>query len=269
MRLMRKVVGILPGPALALLSDRLAASAAAERRLAGKAMADALGAGDLRTARAIGATVARRPDRRAEKIVSRRYRFLWIAVPKAASRSLIAALMSADPEAELVRGRTLEQILARRPEVRHWFRFAFVRHPFARTRSFWADKHSRALRERKARRYFIDPYHGLRPGMSFDDFCRWLETPFGSDAFADRHWLSQHLHLRGPEGALPGFVGRCERLEEDWRKVAGRLGIPCRRLPRLNRAPSRRHAPRPPINGETAAALRRRYEEDFRFLGYS
>lgn len=262
-------MSVLPAPALAFLSERLAASPAAERRLAGAAMDRALADGDLGAARAIGVTVARRPDRRAEKIVSRRYRFLWIAVPKAASRSLIAALTAADPEAELIRGRTLEQILARRPEVRRWFRFAFVRHPFARTRSFWADKHSRALRERKARRYFIDPYHGVELGMSFDEFCRWLETPFGSDAFADRHWLSQHLHLRDPEGALPGFLGRCERLEEDWRKVAEQLGIPRRPLPRLNRGPSPRHAPRPAVDGPTAAALRRRYAEDFRFLGYS
>lgn len=238
-----------------------------ERRRAGEAMADALEAGDLRTARAIGVTAARRPDRRAEKIVSSRYRFLWIAVPKAASRSLIAALMSADPDADLIRGRTLQEIFTARPEVRHWFRFAFVRHPFARTRSFWADKHSRALRQRKARRYFIDPYHGLEPGMTFDAFCRWLETPFGSDAFADRHWLSQHLHLRDDgEEPLPGFVGRCERLEEDWREVADRLGFPRRGLPRLNPGPL---GPRPAVDGAPAAALRRRYAEDFRLLGYS
>ena len=82
---------------------------------------------------ALVSTAARRPDRRAEKIVSRRYRFLWICNPKAASRSLIAALRAADPEAVLIRHRTLEQVLARYPEAGAFFRFAFLRHPYHRT----------------------------------------------------------------------------------------------------------------------------------------
>lgn len=267
--LTRRAAGALPGPVLARLADRLAASPAVERRLAGAAMADALETGDARSARRIAVTVARRPDLRAEKIVSRRYRFVWTAVPKAASRSMIAALMSADPGAELIRGRTLDEILARRPEVRDWFRFAFVRHPAGRARSFWADKHGRALRDRKARRYFIDPYCGLRPGMSFDAFCRWLETPFGADAFADRHWLSQHLQLRDAEGRLPCFVGRFERLDADWREAMARLRIPHRPLPRLNEGPGPEPGREPGEDAAAAAMLRRRYAGDLRFFGYS
>ena len=89
---------------------------------------------------------------------------------------MIAGLRRADPEALLVRGRTLEQVLARHPEARDYFRFAFVRRPCCRVRSFFADKHTLAQRDRRARRHFIAPWHGLSPGMSFDALCRWLAT---------------------------------------------------------------------------------------------
>ena len=47
---------------------------------------------DFETARAIYRTAMRRTDLRAEKIVSNRYRFVWLCNPKVASRSMIDAL---------------------------------------------------------------------------------------------------------------------------------------------------------------------------------
>ncbi len=158
-------------------------------------------------------------------------------------------------------------MLARRPEAREYFRFAFLRHPAERAFSFWADKHTLARTDRDAFRWFIRPYHGLRTGMSFPEFCRWLATPFGADAFADRHWLSQHVQLRDASGRPPDFLGRAERLDADWRAVCERLGLPPRALPRLN--------PRPPaLAAEEAdpasdALLRRRYADDYRLGGYA
>ena len=172
------------------------------------------------------ATAGCRTDLRAEKMVSRRFRFLWLCNPKVASRSIIAALRAADPDAELFRNCTLDEVLARRPEARGYFTFAFIRHPLDRTRSCHADKHALALRDRRAARWFIEPWHGLGLGMTFAEFCRWLDTPWGSDAFADRHWLSQHRQIRTAGGRLPDFLGHWERLDADWRAVTARLGLP-------------------------------------------
>ena len=84
---------------------------------------------------------------------------------------------------------------------------------------------------------FIKPYYGVHEGMSFAELCRWLSTPYGSDAFANRHWLSQHRQLRLPDGRLPDFIGRYERLDTDWETVTARLGLPARALPRVNVRP--------------------------------
>lgn len=259
--------------ALGMLARRLAASREPERRALAPLLDAAVARGDAPAAFRLVRTAARGPDRRAEKILSRRYRFLWICNPKAASRSLIAALRAADPAAVPIRGRTLEQVYARYPEARGYFSFAFVRHPLARTRSFYEDKHALAGRDRNAYRWFIEPYHGLRLGMSFAEVCRWLLTPCGADAFADRHWLSQSRQIATVDGRAPDFLGRFERLDADWRAVAERLGLPPAPLPRLNPSP-RRGAAAPGLedgggdDAELGALLRRRYAEDFALGGY-
>ncbi len=224
------------------------------------------GGASLRRALAPMRTVLRRADRRAEKIVSHHYRFVWICNPKAASRSLIAALLDADPQALLVRGQTLEQVYAAHPEARAYRRVAFLRHPVDRTRSFFADKHALALSDADARRWFIDPWHGVEAGMDFAAFCRWLETPWGSDAFADRHWLSQWRQLADRYGRLPDFLGRYETLEADWRRVCEALGLPRAPLPRINVSGAAREAIE--VDAASAARLMRRYARDVALGGY-
>ncbi|MXY16819.1 MAG: sulfotransferase family protein [Acidobacteria bacterium] len=258
---------VLRAGALEPLVRRLGASGEPARRELGALLEAALAAGDDSTALKLAATAARGPDRRVEKIVSHRYRFVWICNPKAASRSLIAALRTADPDAVLVRHRTLEQVYARYPEARPYFRFAFLRHPFERVRSFYADKHALARRDRAAYRWFIKPYPGVRLGMAFAELCRWLDSPCGADAFADRHWLSQWRQVADDQGRLPDFLGRCERIEADWRAVSALLGLPATSLPRLNAGDVgllRASAPDPEID----ALLRRRYARDYRIGGY-
>ena len=252
--------------AFAPLANRLARAAAPEHRAVAAALAAAIDAADDAAALALVSTAGRRPDLRAEKILSHRHRYLWICNPKVASRSIVAALRATDPGARLIRRKTLDQVLAAHPRTRGYFRFAFLRHPVDRTRSFWADKHTLALTNRDAHRWFIAPYFGVSADMDFEAFCRWLDTPFGSDAFADRHWLSQHRQLRDGDGRLPDFLGRYERLDADWRTVCQWTGLPLRALPRLNARPE--GSAEAPVGAATAALLRRRYAEDFTVGGY-
>ena len=250
------------------LASRLAASPVPERRAIAAMLDAAVAAEDWTAALALVSTAGRGPDLGAEKILSRRFRFLWICNPKVASRSMILALRRADPGALLVRGRTLEEVLADHREARDYFRFAFVRRPCCRVLSFFADKHTLARRDRRARRHFIAPWHGLSPGMSFDELCRWLAAPCGADAFADRHWLSQSHQLSDGEGRLPDFLGRYEQLETDWRDVTGRLGLHSASLPRLNASPDaalRRIRP----DAGAMRLLRQRYAADFALGDYA
>ena len=202
--------------------------------------------GDFRRARVCAAAAARRAAPSAEKMVSRRYRFVWLCVPKAASRSLIAALSAADPDAEVLRKTTLAEIRERRPETRGYFTFAFVRHPFDRALSLYTE--SRHFRERfdgshrrikgERQRFLESAFPGFAEVDTFDDFCDWLNSPYAADEFADVHFLSQRPQIAtAADGGLPDFVGAAERLDNDFRAVCERLGMPAPpELPALNTA---------------------------------
>ena len=260
------------------LSDALLArtAAAVTRRLAGSSesahrelahlLQSALADDDQLAMRSLISTASRRPDLRAEKILSHRHRFLWLCVPKVASRSLISAILAADPSAKQIRGRTLGQVFARHPKARGYFVFAFLRHPWTRAHSFFADKHSLARYDSVARRWFIDPWHGLRLGMSFAELSEWLGTPCGSDAFADRHWLSQSRQVT-LDGRAPDFLGRYETLEADWRSVCEQVGMPFSALGHRNR--SVQHlSPGTQVDDRAFEVLRKRYASDFELGGY-
>lgn len=255
----------------------------------GRAIARAAARGEFAAALGMARTAARRPDLGAEKVLSRRHRFVWICNPKVASRSIMAALLRADPEAEVVHGQSLDALYAARPEARNWFSFAFVRHPFDRTLSFWWEMqfHGRhpdklhdfllvAVREKKRR--WLSRFHGAGRIAGFDDFCLWLNTPWGSDAFADRHFLSQRAQICRADGLRPDFIGRFETLEADFRRAAARTGMPAPGLPAFNamagwRAPpaaaaAARDLVAPGLTVRNKALIVRRYAEDFALGGY-
>lgn len=208
-----------------------------------KDIAAALGQGRFTTAWRMACTATRSPDLGAEKIVSRKHRYIWLCVPKAAGRSIIAALRRVTPDAELFVGQSIADIFSQRPEVQDYYSFAFVRHPFARALSLYCELHFSHLRytddmqrrhKKEKRRRFFYRMHGLAEATSFDDYCQWLHTPYASDAVADRHILSQHLQLRLNDGRLPDFIGHFENLDADLQRVAEHLGLPKPALPLLN-----------------------------------
>ena len=281
-------------------------------------IADALSRGAFDDARRMARTALRAPDLGAEKILSRKHRCLWICTPKVASRSIMAALRSAIPDAEVILQMGLRDLFATRPETRDYYSFAFVRHPFHRTLSFYrevffspkiyADTYHRY--QGKEERCVFDPvagrsvllnfplreaaspagkaqkgrglfelFYGLEETTSFDDVCRWLNTPYGSDAFAERHFLSQHVQIRLPDGRLPDFIGRLENLDADLRRVATHLGMPALPLPMLNTMAgwqptpealqSARETTEVGLSERNRALLKTRYAGDLDLFGYS
>ena len=255
----------------------------------GRAIVRAAAQGEIAAAFGMARTAARRPDLGAEKILSRRYRFVWICNPKAASRSLIAALRRADPEAEVVHGESLDALYAARPEARGWFSFAFMRHPFDRTLSYWWEmrfhrRHPDKLHDparvavREEKRRWLSRFHGVGSDAGFDDFSLWLNTPWGSDAFADRHFLSQRAQICRADGRPPDFIGRFETLEADFRRAAARIGMPAPDLPALNAmagwrvppaaAAAARDLAASGLTARNKALIARRYAEDFALGGY-
>ena len=255
--------------AFARLAARLASSPITEHRKIAAALGGALTAGDPAAALALPSSAGRRADRRAEKIVSHCYRFLWLCNPRVASRSPIQALMAADPDAELIRGRTLEEIPGLRPALGAYFSFAFVRHPVGRTRSFHADKHGLALLTEGHTGGSSNPGTGCAVAcVSMSSVAGWRRPP----ARTPSPTATGSRSMPGPgPGTAPG-AGLRGPLGDARRRLADGCGA-YRQAP-----PGAAQSERPEGSGagcdveetpQAAALLRRRCAEEFRLSGYA
>lgn len=267
------------GRATTVARKLVAAAPDSAHRAVAEELREAIGSADPDRAMRVATHATRIGDLGAPKMVSRKYRFLFISTPKVASQSFRRALRAVDPEAETFEELSTVEVLALRPEARGWFRFAFVRDPFDRAVSLYAEKFLGEKRKKRTDWAGRLQHHGLSLDMDFDSFCAWLAGPWGADVFADRHWLSQHLQIATAGGRMPDFVGRLETIEDDLATVAGRIGLPDLDLPVLNTSAGW-EADRDAMEAERLALkeklltdrarelLRRRYADDFRILGY-
>ena len=249
-------------------------------------------------------------------MISAKYGFICLCVPKAASRSLITALRMAAEDAE-VHALPIAEVYRLRPEVAGYFSFALLRHPFTRALSWYrelffaegvygahyhryrdnrgsalfdaaagqrvtlrgavADIAGPAAKRAKRERLFAK-HPSLAHARTFEDVCVWLRSRAGRDAGADRHFLSQHVQVRLPDGRPPHRVGRFENIDAELAGIAAQLGMPTPALPRLNtmagwQAPAAaltaaRSQAKAELSERCRALLRQRYAGDFALGGY-
>jgi hypothetical protein len=144
------------------------------------------------------------------------------------------------------------------------FRFTFVRDPYGRALSAFADK---VLRKRRQARPFYDWLGRTGPEPpAFLDFLRFLGD---GGAHSDAHWAPQSDLLLLPLGAFD-FVGRLERLEHDLGLVVDRVFASAEPL-RMRRAGPRTDSQRQLAGAygpEGRAIMNRVYAADFELFGY-
>ena len=214
-------------------------------------------------------------------ILLKPYRAIYISVPKVACTSFKTAF------AELL-GLSLEK--AHGDPHRVWypspvpieglqrylypgfFRFAFVRNPWDRLVSCYRDK---IRNEVEGYTHFtIRPgvanclarFDAFVAGMPFEDFVAAVASI--PDAEADEHFRSQHTFLTNRKGEIDAdFVGRYERLAEDFQIVQQKTGLPNIELPRLQaaRTVARYAAYYTPKTREIVAE---RFRKDIETFGY-
>ena len=153
------------------------------------------------------------------------------------------------------------------------WRFAFVRHPVARTFSAWASK---VLLAEPAQAHLIVP--DIDPGelrdaadvaAAFDRFVRWLAEHEAPDAWRDPHWAPQSLLLQPGRIDYTGGIWQIERLPDFTAALQQRAadGAPLPfALRRLNETPLA--YARACVLPETLDVLRQIYAEDFAAFAY-
>lgn len=207
-----------------------------------------------------------RADTRSEKLLSPDRKFLCVLVPKSGSRTIINGLRTAAARQRfklLILESPIDDFVQRRPD--DFTTFAFVRDPWARVYSCYVQKIQQWTPIKAA--LHANGRRGLHQGMSFGDFIRWLNTSEGSDAVADRHWISQTRVLGLDQGVQYDFIGHLERMDADLELIMGRLGVDAdvfeHRLRTSEPGEYLRH-----YTPELVALVADRYRGDIRAFGY-
>ena len=209
------------------------------------------------------------------------YRAVYVETPKVACTSIKTALAevlgislrSANSDPHRVEWPTAERSSSRSGRLfPGLFSFAFVRNPWDRLVSCYRDK---IRGEVEGYTYFtIRPgvanclarFDAFIPGMSFADFV--VAVASIRDEDADGHFRSQHTFVTDEEGKIGvDFIGRFERLAEDFRFVQERIGLPRNELPWLQKA--RAAASYTDFySNETRQIAGQRFRQDIEMFGY-
>ncbi len=199
-------------------------------------------------------------------IVSHEDRLIWIAVEKVASMQMHAAMtrmLGIDfNQWERCSIDSIEQVA----RMDGYFRFAFVRNPWARLFSCYMDKIvGPSIREHQP---FILERFGFSPGIPFERFVQGVAGI--DDAEADDHFRGQFYTLSWQGELVVDYVGRFENLPRDWDIVRDSHG-----LPELPFAPVNTNRPRfdfdyhkPHYTPELIEIVAERYADDIRHFGY-
>lgn len=198
------------------------------------------------------------------------HRILYIVVPKVATRSSLVALTSliiGEPSLERISWSDMREAMAVyqrfatpaeiRRLARSSFSFAFVRNPLERLVSAYSSQMAADPSEKT-----IFQRHGIPYDAGFPEFVEIIASL--PDEECDGHVRSQHTFVADADGVLVDYLGRFERLHEDWAPLVERLGLPA--LPRRNVS---KHVPYTEMYKPALARLAAaRYRRDIELFGY-
>lgn len=193
-----------------------------------------------------------------------RHRCLFVHVPKAAGVAVVESLFGHRGGGHTTY-REYERLFTRTYRVRdfdEYFTFAFVRNP-------WDRLHSAYQFLRQGGMLPADAEFARRVLARFPDFRAFvLQWVSPGNARSWLHFIPQAEFLKNASGGVSlSFVGRYERLQEDYEHVRAGLGFGCplgQRNRTANRTPWREA-----YDAESAAVVARVYAEDISMFGYT
>lgn len=196
-------------------------------------------------------------------------KLVYLSNPKAACSSIKATLIPAIPEGKSAHQATrfLTRDYLTRDE-KTYYKFTFVRNPFARLVSCYEDRcikeQRRVATGKRDAVYFNDYLFGyLRNVKSFDEFIRKIVRipPF----LHDMHFYPQYNLIYDRRGKCAvDFVGKLRKIDEQFPPIRERFGL----LPLPHRNKTQKSDWRAFYTRETAELVRKKYERDISVFGY-
>jgi len=149
----------------------------------------------------------------------RQQKLLYIRIPKSGNSSIMAALGGA------------KKARMSAPEILRlddsWTAFSFVRNPWSRLVSAFTQKAGDSPTSARVvdgiYQGFIDQGIPIRANMSFEEFCEVVcDIPDGK---TDKHLCSQSSFLIYKKKPIVPFIGKIERITEDWSRLLQQVGL--------------------------------------------
>ncbi len=137
-----------------------------------------------------------------------------------------------------------------REQFASYYKFGFVRNPWDRVVSLYERKEAMELRAQ----------------MSFEEFVKWIQYSSSTCPHSSPHRYQLDWFVDANGSILADFIGRFEKLPEDWAQVAGRLGLPDQ-LPHRRANPRERHYTEY-YNDSTREIIARKFDVDIEKFGY-
>jgi hypothetical protein len=211
-------------------------------------------------------------------MISHKYKCIFAEVPKTGSTSIRAILGKAYiPHLNLVEIKTLmenswthfggrkNRILSAlyqftprqrkidigRRQFESYFKFGFVRNPWDRVVSLY---------ER------TEPLQ-MKAKMSFDEFVDWIQYSSATCIHSSPHRYQLDWFVDSSGNMLADFIGRFERLEQDWAFVADKLSITEKTLPHARANPRERHYTEY-YDARTREIIAQKFRIDIEHFGY-
>jgi len=149
---------------------------------------------------------------------------------------------------------------------KQYFKFAFVRNPYARIVSCYRNKV--LLKEEQLSSIDGYPFYCIKANISFEKFVKKIvRIP---DFLADIHFKSQYSVLYQRGQLLTDYLGKVENIEQDWKKLAQWYGLEAN-LVHSNNSTEKESVYRDYklyYTQELAELVYQRYRQDFELLGY-
>lgn len=199
--------------------------------------------------------------------VIRHLRWLWPALDvrgewlcpgnaKTAQKSMMLGVLD---ERQVIRARgwrnwrrVWDQIIV--PGIDDVFMFTFVRNPWDRAVSVFHFLQQRVVRQEER----------IAPHWQFQDYVKQVLAVRGVGI--NQHWRLQLPTFRYNGGEIPGmYVGRFERLQEDWSYIANQLGV-SQKIPHFN--PSKHKPYTDYYDEEAKEIIGRLYAKEIKLLSY-
>jgi len=198
-------------------------------------------------------------------MISHKNKFIFIHIPKTAGTTIRASMRGEYDQLHNPHHATMFQLKKLLPEktFQTYFKFAFVRNPYARQVSIWEYSHKIVNMYEKSgknhRSELEKNYQVCLEKTKFKNFKAFCARPVQYD-------YSYYYRDPNTDKVLLDFFGKVENLQEDFNIACDKIGIPRRQLSHLNKTNHKHYSKY--YDEETKRIVAERYAKDIEYFGY-